>query len=31
VGSVILTAMAIIFVGIFTRGFWASLIEGIKK
>lgn len=31
IGTVILTAIALIFTGIFTKGFWASLIEGVKK
>ncbi len=31
VGTVVLTALAVVLVGIFTRGFWTSLIEGMKK
>ncbi len=31
IGSVILTAIAVLLVGIFTKGFWASLTEGIHK
>jgi hypothetical protein len=31
IGSVILTAIAVLFVGIFTKGFWMSLIEGVKR
>ena len=31
VGTVILTAIAIFLVGIFSKGFWVSLIEGVKK
>lgn len=31
IGSVFLTALAVILFGIFTKGFWASIVEGIKK
>jgi hypothetical protein len=31
IGTVILTALGLVLVGIFTKGFWVSLIEGIKK
>lgn len=31
IGTVVLTTIAIFLVGIFTKGFWMSLIEGIKK
>ncbi len=31
IGSVVLTAIAVLLMGIFTKGFWASLIEGVKK
>ena len=31
IGSVILTAIGVVIVGIATKGFWAWLVEGIKK
>ncbi len=31
VGTVVLTAIAVLLVGIFSKGFWTSLIEGMKK
>jgi CHASE2 domain-containing sensor protein len=31
VGTIVLTAIVLFCVGIFSRGFWASLIEGVKK
>jgi hypothetical protein len=31
VGSVIITAIAIMLIGIFSKGFWMHLIEGVKK
>jgi hypothetical protein len=31
VGSLVLTAVVIFLLGVFTKGFWASLIEGVKK
>ncbi len=31
IGTVILTAIAVILVGIFSKGFWEHLIEGLKK
>ena len=31
VGTVILTAIVITIIAVFTKGFWASLIEGVRK
>ena len=31
IGSVILTALGMLIVALFTRGFWASMIDGIKR
>ena len=31
IGTVILTAITVAIVGIFSKGFWVSLIEGAKK
>lgn len=31
IGSVVLTALTVVLIAIFTKGFWASLVEGMKK
>ena len=31
VGNVIMTAVCLVVIAIFTKGFWASIIEGVKK
>lgn len=31
IGTVVITALAVLLVGIFSKGFWMSLIDGMKK
>ena len=31
IGTVVLTSLALLLVALFSKGFWASLIEGVKK